>query len=548
MAGEYLLAAEADKIQDFVFRASQLQEVVGGSQILSRFCKEVPEYLCPGPVEVLVAGGGSFRLLFNSEIKAEQFGERLAEIYRRATGGSLTVAEPVPVNGDFQYAADRADKFLRRAKSLRGGAFSPVQMPFVAFCSVCGVGLARVWRHEDKDGACAQYLCASCLNKSREQKDEGGEFLESFYGGVLDEKDLSRYSWPRQAADVACFDPRRHLAYLVADVNNMGRLFGRCGRGEMKVLSENMERIFHESLRQPVRKLMERVMECAGDGFEREKRKEDFVPVLPLILGGDDLFALLPAPWALDFAGSFVNNFNKIMREFIHNGLKMEEAIAPTINAAVVICKETYPFSLAHHKAEELLGGTKRLTAHLLYEKGITCSAVDCESISGTFAAEEAEAGIFRPSLRPYLVPAEGEKADPAGWGVYLASVIQARYDLADLPQKRRKLLQEIFHLPSRDGREAEKKINRSLREFLTRTREVEPKERAEENALATKLSNTLKSLGGGTGEQEGGFLFKLERHGKNKAVFGHGMPDLLQFWDFTFALDKKRSDYERGR
>lgn len=33
----YLLAAEADQIQDFIFRASHLREVVGGSQLMTRF-------------------------------------------------------------------------------------------------------------------------------------------------------------------------------------------------------------------------------------------------------------------------------------------------------------------------------------------------------------------------------------------------------------------------------------------------------------------------------------------------------------------------------
>ncbi|SHE31479.1 Cas10/Cmr2 second palm domain-containing protein [Desulforamulus putei] len=542
MAGEYLLAAEADKIQDFIFRASQLQEVVGGSQILRRFCEEVPEYLRPRPAEVVVAGGGSFRLLFSSKEEAEQYGERLAEIYQRATGGSLTVADPVSVDGNFPEAASKAEKLLRRAKNRRGGAFSPVQMPYVAFCSVCGVGLARAWRQEGKGGARSQYLCASCLNKSREREDGRGEFLSSFYGGVLDEKDLSRYRWPKQAKDVACFDQRRHLAYLVADVNNMGRLFNRCDRAEMKELSQNMERIFHESLREPVKQLMER----AGD--DGKKLKENFIPFLPLILGGDDLFALLPAPWALDFTGKFVKNFNERIRKFVQDGLMMEEAAAPTINAAVVICKETYPFSLAHRRAEELLGKTKRLAVSLQYEEGINCSAVDCELISGSFAGEEVEAGKFRPSLRPYLVPAEGARGVPTGWGADLADLIQARYDLADLPQKRRARLREIFHLPVAGSREVEKTINRALREFVVRTQEVMPAGSGKENGLAANLCRALKSLGGGAEDREDEFLRKFGRLPKEKAEFGHGMPDLLRFWDFTFALDKKRSDYERGR
>ena len=104
----YLLAAEADKIQDLLFRSAHLREVVGGSQLLTRFCREVPAKLGIPADNVLISDGGSFRLLFDTEEQARAFGDELAEVYRRATGGTLTVAEPVRVNGDFSAAAEQA--------------------------------------------------------------------------------------------------------------------------------------------------------------------------------------------------------------------------------------------------------------------------------------------------------------------------------------------------------------------------------------------------------------------------------------------------------
>ena len=64
MTTRYLLAAEADKIQDFIFRASHLREVVGGSQLLTRFCGEVPERLLSrygndAKENVVINSGGS---------------------------------------------------------------------------------------------------------------------------------------------------------------------------------------------------------------------------------------------------------------------------------------------------------------------------------------------------------------------------------------------------------------------------------------------------------------------------------------------------------
>ncbi len=74
----YLLAAEADKIQDFLFRSSKLREVVGGSQLLTRFCDEAALHLLEKyglPKEdIITADGGGFRILFDDYDKAESFG------------------------------------------------------------------------------------------------------------------------------------------------------------------------------------------------------------------------------------------------------------------------------------------------------------------------------------------------------------------------------------------------------------------------------------------------------------------------------------------
>jgi hypothetical protein len=140
----YLLAAEADKIQDFIFRSSRLREVVGASQLLTRFCRSIDDTLAKKHGgQVVVNDGGSFRVIFDDLAKAHAFGADLAELYRLALGGSLTVAEPVALSGDFRKANEMAGEKLRWAKSRRQGAVAEVHMPYVAFCASCGVALAR---------------------------------------------------------------------------------------------------------------------------------------------------------------------------------------------------------------------------------------------------------------------------------------------------------------------------------------------------------------------------------------------------------------------
>jgi hypothetical protein len=113
MAERWLLAAETDQIQDLLFRASRLREVVGGSQLLERFCEEAPPLLLDRVVgcgtwredDMIIRRGGAFRVLFDDREDARAFGSDLAEAYRRLTGGSLSAAEPVPCGDNYRTAA-----------------------------------------------------------------------------------------------------------------------------------------------------------------------------------------------------------------------------------------------------------------------------------------------------------------------------------------------------------------------------------------------------------------------------------------------------------
>ncbi|MFZ5591097.1 MAG: hypothetical protein ACOY81_04720, partial [Bacillota bacterium] len=181
---KHLLAAEADKIQDLIFRSSRLREVVGGSQLLTRFCREVPPLL-QSDGEIITSDGGGFRILFNNPEQANSFGEQLAEIYHRITGGTLSVARPVPVpEGGFAQAVREAELALRRAKLDRAEWQEPEHMPYIALCASCGSGLAVIrWSgHKQEE---ARYLCKACWHKNQEHRNFQGQFLQDFYRAVL---------------------------------------------------------------------------------------------------------------------------------------------------------------------------------------------------------------------------------------------------------------------------------------------------------------------------------------------------------------------------
>ncbi|HQE92105.1 MAG TPA: hypothetical protein PLH19_05705 [Anaerolineae bacterium] len=530
----YLLAAEADKIQDLLFRSARLREVVGGSQLLSRFCKETPQLLNVPKEDIIISDGGSFRILFDRQEQAQAFGADLAEVYRRATGGSLSIAEPVAVNDDFGKASAQAEENLRQAKRWRENWKSQEHLPYVAFCASCGVGLAKKHTayHENQD---PQYLCPSCLTKGAERATgaELGDFLREFYGVVVGLNNLRTLDWPGKQKrrgckeidpleDVADYDPRRYVAYLVADGNNMGQIFGKCQTPEqMRDLSKGLSEVVRKALAEPAH--------LAMDAQHQVSDRENFVPVLPLILGGDDLFALIPAPWALDFSLRFCQVYEREMKALLER-IGLQEIPIPTVAAAVVICKSKHPYALAHEAGESRLKEAKRMGKQRVLDGEQPCSTLNFEIVLGGRLVEPVSDKLLRATLRPYW----GTKsADLNGWGLSVKQLLEHRYELRSVPHKRLVELRSLYDdLPESLKPDSLDPWKARLEQLQVRIGRKEKHREAVDTALST--------LGG----KEPGYWRKVDRPPQN-VWHGHGLPDLLEVWDFALDLDKNRQDYE---
>lgn len=526
----WLLAAEADKIQDLLFRASSLAEVAGGSGLLTRFCKEVPK-ACLGlkdeEKDILVSEGGAFRLLFDSVEQATTTGRMLADYYYMATGGQLTVAEPVLWDGfdaSFPYAYERANLQLRSAKVHAAPALS-AHMPAMAFCASTGVEVAAHFK-SPKAGRVETYLSRSTWIKKGEQAESKKGFIGQFVRQVTDKRD---YEWPWEAEQLGNYDPRDYVAYMVADGNNMGELFSSCqDREALQRLSSQLGHILQESVAIPTRLLMKRCGE-----------KEKLVPVLPLILGGDDLFILLPAKWAISFAKEFCLAFERLMGEFM-----AKEGFAarkPTMAAAVVICKSKYPFFLAHQRGEELLKEAKRLAKS---QGEASHSTINFELISGNGLVDVRRERNYRPTLRPYWAAETPEKACQED-GISVQQLLDFRYGLYLLPHKRRAQLRSFFEPPKLQTKDdlERKRWALKLNAIVARISELEGASQSlDKRQESLTLAKALTALGG---KEETNYWPTIRRGGE--LVHGHALPDLFDVWEFLHDLRQDVDVYLEG-
>ncbi|GAB6163955.1 hypothetical protein JCM12298_31150 [Desulfothermus naphthae] len=507
MSEKYLFVAEADKIQDLIFRSSKLREVSGGSQMLSEFCEVSKELAKKFNGEVIISSGGSFRIQFDSKKKAEEFGEYLSELYRRELGGTITVADPVKVCSENK-AIKKGQENLRKAKHSGKLPVSMEQMPYMAICASCGVGVARYYkkRYEDED---KNYLCEICEKKSLAKARIREKFLSDFYSYVMN-SDQTDIDFPKDAEQIAKLESRSYVAYLVADVNNMGVVFSYCDNfDELKRLSENLSKVIQQSLAEPTKILIDK----HGD-FIKERLKSDIIPILPLIMGGDDVFALIPAQWSLDFALRFCQEFETRMKESLKE-INFDPSLQPTISASVIICKGKFPYLIAHNLGEELLKIAKRRSKE---EKK---SMISFKVITGNeIVRAPEEKKIFVAGFPTYSIEE-------------LKKLIEYRFTLKDLPGTRRAQLESLFY----KAEELQKKyaFQRMKSEWLPELEKIISRLKTSQKENLTKA---LLELGDLNNNKEYYWQFK-------DGSYYHKLPDLLSAWDFAYDLEKEVSEYE---
>lgn len=528
----YLLAAEANKIQDFVFRSAHLREVLGGSQLLKDFCDtaapalldEVTRAASSPPEkagELIVNDGGSFTADFVDEDVARRFSQALPDLYNRITGGTLTVAPLVPWSGneeEFWKANKTSRVLLNLAKRAGGSPVAGEHLPYAAFCASCGVALADTYASlPGQEARRGNYVCPTCREKAEVDVTLRAEFRK----GLGPDR---YFEIPREAERTAIWDSRGYVAYIVADGNSMGANFGQCRtRADLKTLSDGLTEAVMQSLGMPAQGLIARA-------DEYQKNITD-VPTLPLIVGGDDIFVRLPAPYALDFALRFCQQYEARVGALVR---RVNPAAHATVGVAVVICKAKYPHYLAHRYGETLLGEAKQLSkqwarlghAHSCVNFGIFLGSRLAE---GDFGAAKPE---YQSSAKPYWIGA----SDP-DMGLCLDQLIAARYALRSLPRGRLAQLEALFaaeNLPQGATPEATAHWQTQLERLLGRV-----KSRSEKQHAA--LESVVAELGGD-------WFYpwrKVTRPSRGGGAFrAHGLPDLLEAWDYALDMSKQRTAY----
>lgn len=456
----YLVLIETSGNQNYIFSTNRLRENIGASQLtyqagthwviqaVATQNKEVltkdwrkPEQFrqmlrednpaledSDRKAEVIVAASGKALILTRDEDTAKAI---ISEVTRKA----LMEAPGLDISGvyeSFTWSEEGSDSLSKAIKKVhktfekaRSRRPSPenrfLRLPIVASCTVSGLPASQTIIIGKKEQLISK-VSAIKHEKAKDAKERLTNLdirLSSQIDQLLrdEESEEEKRSW---------------LAVVHADGNGLGQIFinfeDYIGKDDNNRDYINKYRKFSLSLDE----CTEAAFKAALDVFSQEpsEKPEKFAPIVPLIIGGDDLTVVCDGHYALEFTRVFLQNFeqqtetNRIISEIAQKAFGVSRLSAC---AGVAIVKRHFPFSVAYDLAEDLIKSAKEVKRKVTKQGNsntpFPCSAIDFHILYDTSGIN---LGDIRRKLepepktqlynRPYVVTDNLSQADGQDW------------------------------------------------------------------------------------------------------------------------------------
>jgi hypothetical protein len=381
----FLVVTDTPSIKQFVFGTDTLAEIRGASALLDRLNRRDTHARLQGAlgraggrIETVYANGGSGQFLVegSSEEEVRRAVVSLNGYYRQETGGEVKLAfglSPLGPARGYREAVRTAHFQMRTQREMTAVCRSTAMLPFMKECrsaSHLPASSPTPWGNE------GVLLLSHASRRKREVSRRAREFgvwrewmQHLDHAGPWPDEDR----WDR----LRCVDfteigeravRRGYIGLIYADGNAMGRLVQELDSPDV---CHQFSLIVDSSIREACFSALDSA--CGREIAAVREAVEQDEPVRPLpadilLLGGDDLLALLPAHRALSFAVGVTEQFERLTQSKIAALTGRTKAFfrqrlgdqGLTISCGVAIGRANYPFYLLLDLAEALLKNAKR--------------------------------------------------------------------------------------------------------------------------------------------------------------------------------------------
>jgi len=413
-----IVLIETSGNQNYIFATNKLRENVGASELTYRAGTDYVRDAASEEggsrvgIEEIVAVSGKAILL----VPTEAVGRRvISAVTRRALKESpgLDIRGVVGSSFDLDKGKihERIGEAHRLLESLRTRVPGPVarfqRLPVVTECSTSGLPAARFVGKKDQlpDDERGPRSAQSIA------KQEAREGWRQRLQRLLDAHQV-RFPLPDATTElekIGC----DWLAVIHADGNGVGQVFlgfDQFATGNSDYIGKF--RSFSQALDCCIEKAF-----CAALSILKPRGGRGVLPVVPLVLGGDDLTVVCDGRQAMKFTNRFLNEFERLTGD---NPLVAEIMTRATLQgkvtscAGVAIVKPHFPFHAAYELAESLLRSAKKwktrsaVDFHICYD----ASGPDLERIRARLTTDYGATSLV---ARPYVLSA-AQEFEPRRW------------------------------------------------------------------------------------------------------------------------------------
>lgn len=313
---------------------------------------------------VAYVGGGKALVLFDPSQA-----DRRIEIVEKFTRKLLVERPGLKVGaalGDLKQDDIKIDELYRKLKENQNRIFPTVNVPYSGltlsceingeaanFCDTAGI----VRKREGK----ARFYSQEAAVKAKIAVDANDNLRERF-DKIFEKKKLdglTDFDFPMEVEKLGQKEGENYFAIVHVDGNNMGLKFQeRKGLTEQRRLSREIRRKTESAFADLLSKII-RMKEAGGfDGVLALEK--NFLPIRPLIIGGDDVTFFCPAQTAILFTKTLMEILYTTTPEDAPEHLTDPISRRMDSCAGIAILPTKYPFFRGYELAEQLCDAAKK--------------------------------------------------------------------------------------------------------------------------------------------------------------------------------------------
>ena len=428
----YLVLIETSGNQNYIFSTNKLKENIGASEltyqagthwVISAVAEENKEVLfkdwqnpeklrkmlrdshapIDGPkrvAEIIIAASGKALVLTKTQNIARNIISKVTKTaLKEAPGldvsGVYVEIENWKEKGSLAKAIRQVHKEFERMRSRRPSPESRfLRLPIVADCAMSGLPASEL----EKSVSGEKPKAISCVSSTKRKiAPQATERLQAIAQDSKLVKDINKLE--------QLFDELSWLAIVHADGNGLGQIFIEFE----KYIGEQDNRNYINKYR----RFSLALDDCTETAF-REALKvlpadKGALPIVPLIIGGDDLTVVCHGKYALEFTRVFLQEFElqtEKRPEISEIAQQVFGVGRLSACAGISIVKRHFPFSVAYDLSEKLIKSAKdvknkvtcRETEQVSQNTPFPCSAIDFHILYDTSGIELDD---VRSRLRP---------------------------------------------------------------------------------------------------------------------------------------------------